>query len=208
VLFLDELAEFPRPVCEALRQPIEDGEVTVVRSAASVRFPARFSLVAAANPCPCGHLGDSLVACRCGSEDLRRYARRLSGPILDRIDLCVQMDRVTADQLGAAGGGEPSAAVRARVHAARAAQRARAGAENARLPVAGLGELCAPTPGARRLLAAAVDRLGLSARGFHRALRVARTIADLAGADGVAEHHVREALSLRLAAGADDGDAR
>ena len=201
MLFLDELAEFPRPVCGALRQPIEDGEVTVVRSAASVRFPARFSLVAAANPCPCGHLGGSLHACRCGAEDLRRYARRLSGPILDRIDLCVHMDRVTAEQLEAAEGAEPSAAVRARVHAARAVQQARAGSENARLPVAALGELCAPTLGARRLLAAAVDRLGLTARGYHRALRVARTIADLAGSDRVAEHDVREALSLRLAGG-------
>jgi magnesium chelatase family protein len=203
VLFLDELAEFPRPVCEALRQPVEDGEVTIVRAAASVRFPARFSLVAAANPCPCGHLGDTVLACRCGSEDLRRYARRLSGPILDRIDLCVHMGRVTADQLDEPAGGEPSAPVRARVHAARALQQARSGGENARLPVARLGELCAPTPAARRLLAAAVDRLGLTARGFHRALRVARTIADLAGADRVAEDDVREALSLRLLAGAD-----
>jgi magnesium chelatase family protein len=206
VLFLDELAEFPRPVCEALRQPVEDGEVTVVRSAASVRFPARFSLVAAANPCPCGHLGDTVLACRCGAEDLRRYARRLSGPILDRIDLCVQMDRVTADQLDEAAGGEPSAQVRARVHAARALQQARAGGENARLPLGRLGELCAPTPAARRLLATAVDRLGLTARGFHRALRVARTIADLAGAERVTEHDVREALSLRLAAGADGAE--
>ena len=205
VLFLDELTEFPRPVCEALRQPLEDGEVTVVRSAASVRFPARFSLVAAANPCPCGHLGDLVMVCRCGSEDLRRYARRLSGPILDRIDLCVQVDRVTADQLEDTAGGEPSAAVSARVRAARAVQRARGGMENARLPVACLSQLCAPTPEARRLLAAAVDRLGLTARGFHRAMRVARTIADLAGADRVVDHHVREALSLRHA-GATDPD--
>ncbi|HEX6674676.1 MAG TPA: YifB family Mg chelatase-like AAA ATPase [Actinomycetes bacterium] len=203
VLFLDELAEFPRPVCEALRQPLEDGEVTVVRSAASVRFPACFSLVAAANPCPCGHLGDAVLACRCGSEDLRRYARRLSGPLLDRIDLCVHVDRVTADQLSEFAGGEPSAPVRARVHAARALQQARAGSENARLPVASLGELCAPSPAARRLLATAVDRLGLTARGFHRALRVARTVADLAGADRVGEDDVREALSLRPLAGAD-----
>ena len=205
MLFLDELTEFPRPVCEALRQPLEDGEVTVVRSAASVRFPARFSLVAAANPCPCGHLGDLVMVCRCGSEDLRRYARRLSGPILDRIDLCVQVDRVTADQLEDTAGGEPSTAVSARVRAARAVQRARGGMENARLPVACLSQLCAPTPEARRLLAAAVDRLGLTARGFHRAMRVARTIADLAGADRVVDHHVREALSLRHA-GATDPD--
>jgi len=137
------------------------------------------------------------------TSDLRRYARRLSGPLLDRIDLCVHVDRVTADQLSESAGGEPSAPVRARVHAARALQQARAGSENARLPIAGLGELCAPTPAARRLLATAVDRLGLTARGFHRALRVARTIAEFAGANRVAEDDVREALSLRLLAGAD-----
>jgi magnesium chelatase family protein len=147
------------------------------------------------------------MACRCGAEDLRRYARRLSGPILDRIDLCVQVDRVTADQLEAGGGGEPSAVVGARVRAARDVQRARGGVENARLPVACLHQLCAPTPEARRLLAAAVDRLGLTARGFHRALRVARTIADLAGSDRVVEHHVREALSLRHAGTTDPGGA-
>jgi magnesium chelatase family protein len=207
VLFLDELTEFPRQVCEALRQPLEDGEVTVVRAVAAVRFPARFSLVAAANPCPCGHLGDPATACRCGTEDLRRYARRLSGPILDRIDLCVQVDRVTADQLDGAGAGEPSAAVAARVRAARSVQQVRCGMENARLPVAGLGQHCAPTPEARRLLAAAVDRLGLTARGFHRALRVARTIADLAGADRVIDQHVREALSLRHGSTTGPGDA-
>jgi magnesium chelatase family protein len=197
VLFMDELAEFPRAACEALRQPIEHGEVTVVRSAASVRFPARFALVAATNPCPCGWLGDGVRACRCGPDDLRRYARRLSGPLLDRIDLYVQVGRVAAEELAGRAAGEPSAVVRARVLAARARQRDRHGIENARLPVAALAAAGRPTAAARRTLAAAVDRLGLTARGYHRALRVARTLADLAGEDRVGDHHVREALGLR-----------
>jgi magnesium chelatase family protein len=197
VLFMDELAEFPRAACEALRQPIEHGEVTVVRSAASIRFPARFALVAATNPCPCGWLGDGARACRCGPDDLRRYARRLSGPLLDRIDLYVQVGRVAAEELAGPAAGEASAVVRARVLAARARQRDRHGVENARLPVAALAAAGRPTAAARRTLAAAVDRLGLTARGYHRALRVARTLADLAGEDRVADHHVREALGLR-----------
>jgi magnesium chelatase family protein len=197
VLFLDELAEFPRAACEALRQPLEDGEVTVVRAAASVRFPARFALVAAANPCPCGHRGDPSRACRCGGEDLRRYARRLSGPLLDRFDLHVQVDRVSAAELDDLSSGEPSAAVRARVAAARRRQWERGGRENARVPAAAVAALARPTPAARRSLTAAVDLLGLTARGFHRALRVARTLADLAGADRVEDDHVREALTFR-----------
>jgi magnesium chelatase family protein len=130
-------------------------------------------------------------------EDLRRYARRLSGPLLDRIDLYVRVDRVSADELEHPGTGESSALVRARVASARALAQARAGVESARLPVASLAELCRPTAAARRTLVMAVDRLGLSARGFHRALRVARTIADLDGDERVDEQHVREALGLR-----------
>jgi magnesium chelatase family protein len=244
VLFLDELAEFSRAACESLRQPLEEGEVTVVRAAASVRFPARFQLVAAANPCPCGHLGDPDRACRCGAEEVRRYERRLSGPLLDRVDLYVRVDRVGASELDTAIAGEPSAAVRARVAAARQLACSRAGVPiaqqpvgartdvpiaanpagarmgvpiapepagcpmgvpNARLAVADLDAACRPTVAARRLLGAAVDRLGLSARGFHRCLRVARTIADLAGDPRVDDHHVREALGLRhLALDPDD----
>jgi magnesium chelatase family protein len=205
VLFLDELAEFSRTACESLRQPLEEGEVSLVRAAASVRFPARFQLVAATNPCPCGHLGDAERACRCGPEEVRRYERRLSGPLLDRLDLYVRVDRVGATDLEAGAGGEASAVVRARVAAARRAARSRAGVPSARLTVAELDAACRPTAAARRLLGVAVDRLGLSARGFHRCLRVARTIADLAGDSWVDEHHVQEALGLRhLALDPDD----
>ena len=203
MLFLDELAEFPRAACEALRQPLEDGAVTIVRAGASVCFPAQFALVAAANPCPCGHLGDGARPCRCGPDDLRRYARRLSGPLLDRIDLYVEVSRLGAAELGDAPVGECSAAVRARVTAARALQRSRGHSENARLPVAVLADACQPTRDARRALGAALDRLGLSARGYHRTLRVARTIADLAGQVRVGLDHVHEALALRHLPAAD-----
>jgi magnesium chelatase family protein len=197
VLFLDELPEFSRAACEALRQPLEEGEVTVSRAMTSVRFPARFALIAAANPCPCGHLGDSRFACRCSLYDLHRYASRLSGPLLDRIDLYVQAERLTADELTGAADAEPTTAVRARVLAARTLQRSRQGAENGRLASADLAARCQVPPAARRTLMTAVDRLGLSARGFHRALRVARTIADLAASDRVEDEHVRQALTLR-----------
>ncbi len=152
---------------------------------------------AAANPCPCGYLGDGERPCRCGPEELRRYARRLSGPLLDRVDLYVRVERVGAGELAGAASGEPSAVVRERVRAAHAWQRARVRVEGPQAPMGDLAGLCQPTLAARRVLAEAVDRLGLSAGGFHRCLRVARTIADLAGEERVDEHHVREALGLR-----------
>jgi magnesium chelatase family protein len=197
VLFMDELAEFPRMVLESLRQPLEDGYVTVVRSRASVRMPTRFTLVAATNPCPCGYAGDTLRRCRCGPEERRRYERKLSGPLLDRIDLCVQVERVHPAELGSMAPGEPSAKVRARVAAARALQVDRGHGINARLPAGDLTARCNLQPAARQVLTAAADRLALTARAYHRLLRVARTIADLAAAEQVTTDHVVEALSYR-----------
>ena len=201
VLFLDELPEFRRHVLEALRQPAEDGEVTVVRAARSVTYPAQFMLVAAMNPCPCGYHGDRRRACRCSALELLRYRRRISGPLLDRIDLHVDVPALPQPVLGCAAPGPPSAEVRDRVTRARAAQAGRAEARgarcNARLRGTALRRLCAPDEAGRSLLARAVEKLGLSARGHDKVLRVARTIADLEGADAVRAPHVAEAIQYR-----------
>jgi magnesium chelatase family protein len=200
VLFLDELLEFPRGVLEALRQPMEDGVVTISRASASLRFPARFALVAAMNPCPCGHAGDPAHRCTCAAGEILRYRARLSGPLADRIDLHVAVPAVALAQLGSRSRGEGSADVRGRVELARIRQRQRYGDGpecNARAPGRWLeahGTLTAP---ARQLLTAAGERLALSARGFHRVLRVARTIADLDGDPSVRPPHVAEALGYR-----------
>jgi magnesium chelatase family protein len=200
VLFLDELLEFPRSVLEALRQPMEDGTVTIARASASLRFPARFALVAAMNPCPGGHAGDPGRPCGCAAADIARYRGRLSGPLADRIDLHVQVPPVGLGRLGAREGGERSETIRARVEAARARQRARyrtpAGC-NARAPGRWLSMHAGLEPDARALLTDAAERLHLSARAFHRVLRVARTVADLEGCDGIARLHVAEALGYR-----------
>jgi magnesium chelatase family protein len=197
VLFMDELPEFPRAAIEALRQPLEDGQVTVVRAAASVRLPASFALVAAANPCPCGWAGDALRGCRCSPGDLDRYARRLSGPLLDRLDLYVEVERVPPAELDAREPGEASDAVRARVAGARARQLDRGLGENARLEPGLVVEACQPDRAARRTLVVAADRLALTARAYHRTLRVARTLADLDASPVVGEDHVHEALAFR-----------
>ena len=191
VLFLDELPEFGRRPLEALRQPMEDGRVHLVRARASASFPARFALVAAMNPCPCGYYGVPERRCGCGDGAIRSYRRRVSGPLLDRIDLRVEVPPLTWGELwGRTAAGEPSAVVADRVReaAGRAARRRAAdGLEGvARLDDAG-----------RALLRAAVERLGLSARGVTRTLRIARTIADLAGSEGVAEEHLAEAIRYR-----------
>jgi magnesium chelatase family protein len=200
VLFLDELPEFRRHVLEALRQPLEDGEVAVARAGRSVTFPSQVLLVAAMNPCPCGHLGDRNRPCRCTAHELVRYRRRISGPLVDRIDLHVDVPAVAAPLLGT-GGGATTAQVRARVLAARAVQAGRAGPRgprvNARLRGAALRRLCGPDEPGRRLLARAVEKLGLSARAHDRVLRVARTIADLEGATAVGAPHVAEAIQYR-----------
>jgi magnesium chelatase family protein len=197
VLFLDELPEFRRHVLEALRQPLEDGDVVLSRAGRSVAYPAEFQLVAAMNPCPCGFLGDRRRACLCGDEQLLRYRRRVSGPLLDRIDLHVDVPAVPCDRLEAAGTGEATAAAAARVLQARERQRARAGVQNARLRGAALRRHCALDDAGRVVLGRAARRLGLSARAHDRILRVARTIADLEGAAPVEARHLLEAVQYR-----------
>jgi magnesium chelatase family protein len=200
VLFLDELCEFPRAHLEALRQPLEERTVTVVRARAAVTYPADFMLIAAANPCPCGHLGDD-VPCRCTPRQLADYQSRLSGPIKDRIDLTVSVPRQRCADLFEGAAEEPSLAVRARVDAARERQLGRSGALNAALEGRALRAECRLTASSRRLLTRSGERLRLSARGFFRVLRVARTIADLAGDEVVSEEALAEAIRYR----ADDG---
>jgi len=203
VLFLDEFPEFRRHVLEALRQPMEDGHVSLSRAATSLTFPARFMLVAAMNPCPCGHRGDPVRACRCDPLAVARYRARLSGPLLDRIDLHVEVPALPAADFTAGGTGEASAALRARVMAARERQLARqadrpAAVANARLGPRDLRRWCTPDAAGEQLLRAAMTRLGLSARAAQRALKVARTIADLAGHAQVGAEHVAEAVQYRL----------
>lgn len=208
VLFVDEILEFPRGLLECLRQPLEEGSVTVVRARGAVRFPADVLLVAAANPCPCGHLGDSLRGCRCDPLAVERYRSRLSGPLLDRIDLVLDVPRQPYRSLfDEAADEEPSLAVRSRVEKARARQRERNGGatRNARLDPRRLRELCPLDRPGRRLLAAAGERMGLSGRGYHRVLRVARTIADLAGDEVLGEAAIAEALGHRAEATTGNG---
>jgi magnesium chelatase family protein len=198
VLFLDELAEFQAPVLQALRQPLETGRVTITRSAGSVSYPARFTLVAATNPCPCGWAGDSVRSCRCSPGAIDSYQRRLSGPLLDRIDLKVGVRRVRLETLASEPTGEGSDVVRERVVAARRRQLDRQGCLNAQLKPARLRKLAGLEPASRRTLERWADQRGLTARGFHRAWRVARTAADLEGAEQICEHHILEALGYRL----------
>jgi magnesium chelatase family protein len=200
VLFLDELAEFERRVLEALREPLEGGSVQIARAGRQAQFPARFQLVAAMNPCPCGYLGHASGRCRCTSEQIARYRARLSGPLLDRIDLHVQVPALPLARLRD-GPGEPSAAVRSRVAQARLRQTARQGKLNAALAGPELERFCGTEHEAERLLVRAVERLSLSARTCHRLLRVARTIADLDATASIAGRHMGEALQHRDAAG-------
>ncbi len=198
VLFMDELPEFRRNVLEPLRQPLEERRITVARGAGAVLFPAAFQLVAAMNPCPCGYLGDDARSCRCTPPLIDRYRARVSGPLLDRIDLHVEVPRVPVAALADdAPPEEPSAAVRARVEAARARQRRRPIPLNAHIPGRDVRRLCRIGPAGRRLLEAASERLGLSARAYTRILRVGRTIADLAGEDEITTSHLAEAIQYR-----------
>ncbi len=196
VLFLDELPEFERSVLDVLREPLENGHITISRAARQAEYPARFQLVAAMNPCPCGEAGGG--RCRCTVEQVLRYRGRLSGPFLDRIDLQVEVPRVDMAALGAElPDGEPSAAVRERVAAARERMLARADCANAELGPGDVARDCALQPSGEQLLMRAVERLGLSARAYHRVLKVARSIADLAGAAAIDEAHLAEALGYR-----------
>ena len=204
VLYLDELGEFTRSTLEVLRQPLEEGTVTITRAAGSSTFPARFTLVASMNPCPCGFRGARGNDCRCDDAAVQKYLAKLSGPLLDRIDLHVTVSRVSFDELVQHAPAESSSTIRARVEAARARQAARLPkgsiATNAAIPAADVRRLCPLSADALALLKGAVSRGALSARAFDRIARVARTIADLAGAETIAREHVAEALLYRAAA--------
>jgi magnesium chelatase family protein len=198
VLFLDELLEFARPALEALRQPLEERSIALVRARRAVTFPADFMLVAALNPCPCGHLGSQLRTCTCSYVSISHYRAKLSGPLLDRIDMHVEVPAVPYRQLAHGGPGEASAVVRARVEEARDRQRQRGPRPNSRLTAAELGAVGTPDAEGHALLERAVGRLGLSARAIDRVRRVARTIADLEGSEAVSASHLAEALQYRL----------
>ena len=197
VLFLDELPEFERRVLEALREPLESGHITISRAARRAEFPARFQLVAAMNPCPCGYHGHPDGRCRCSPDQIARYRNKLSGPLIDRIDLILEVPVLPASDLQSAHAGEPSGPVRERVAQAWARQFARQGKPNAQLAGREIEQWCQPEAKGAQLLQAAIDRLGLSARGYHRILKVARTIADMNGADTVGASHVAEAIQSR-----------
>jgi len=198
ILFLDELPEYPRTALESLRQPLEDGHLTIARAGARLRFPARCCLVAAMNPCPCGYLGHPTRRCTCGSDEIHRYRARISGPLLDRIDLHLEVPAQRPEALQGADDGETNAVLRERVVAARARMLARQGRPNALLEARGLRSHHHAVPEALRLLGQAVDELGLSARAHDRILKVARTIADLDGRDAVGLDDVSEAIGYRV----------
>ena len=201
VLFLDEFPEFSRRTLETLRQPLESGVVTISRASGSMDFPCQFMLVAAMNPCPCGYMGDPRHSCRCKPADVARYRRKISGPLLDRFDMVIEVPAVDPAGLLSKPDGESSAVIRERVAAARARQQQRYAEHgiscNARLSGKLLRRYCPLTENQQELLLAAVEQFGLSARAFDRILRVTRTIADLAGREEIADSDLLEAIQLR-----------
>ena len=199
VLFLDEFPEFARAALEALREPLETGHITIARAAQQATFPAQFQLIAAMNPCPCGYRGSRLRACRCSPEQVARYQGRISGPLLDRIDMQIEITPLAPDALLQAAPGEPSASIRERVAAARALALARQGVLNQQLQGQALDEHSHADTAALQLLQSAATQLGWSARGIHRTLRLARSIADLAASPSISSAHVAEAVQYRRA---------
>jgi magnesium chelatase family protein len=202
VLFLDEMLEFSRHVLEVLRQPLEEGRVTISRAARISEFPARFMLVGAMNPCPCGYLGDTVRACRCTPLQIARYRDRLSGPLRDRLDLIVEVPALPVGAVAESGGGESSCVVRQRVAEARERQRTRYANDgirtNADLTPALMTRYCGSDRKAERLMETAILKMMLSARGYDRVRKVARTIADLSGSDSMTADHLAEALQFRM----------
>lgn len=197
ILFLDELPEFERRVLEVLREPLESGHISISRAARQSEFPARFQLIAAMNPCPCGYLGDPAGRCHCSAEKIMRYRSRISGPLLDRIDMHIEVPRIKHEQLHNGEAGEDSASVRARVQQARQRQLKRCGKTNHTLSNREIDNYCALTADDALLLENAIEKLGLSARAWHRIIKLARTIADLAGSDQITTIHLQEAIGYR-----------
>ncbi len=197
VLFLDELPEFDRHVLEVLREPLESGRITISRAARRADFKAQFQLVAAMNPCPCGYLGHYNGKCRCTPDQVARYRGKISGPLLDRIDILIEVPAVPQQDLLKHSDGESSVVVQARVEAARQLQLARQGKPNAQLGVTEIETYCIPDAQGEALLRQAITRLDLSARAYHRILKVARSIADLAGSVSILTVHIAEAVQYR-----------